>query len=87
MLKDITFPVLLIGDFNASPDSPTLDYAGFKWQDIGTGTGNTIPSTGPTHRIDYVMGYPKAWIKKSYQVVSYPSLSDHCFLVAEVEYQ
>ena len=79
-------PTLLIGDFNATPDSDTMNYAKFKWQDIGEGTGNTISSTNPTKRIDYVMGYPKTWIRKSYEIVCNPGLSDHCFIVADVEH-
>jgi endonuclease/exonuclease/phosphatase family metal-dependent hydrolase len=86
MLTDNNLPTLLAGDFNAVPDSETMNYARFRWQDIGEGTGNTIASTNPTKRIDYVMGYPKSWIRKNYQVVCYPGLSDHCFIVADVEH-
>ncbi|MCE1155002.1 MAG: endonuclease/exonuclease/phosphatase family protein [Bacteroidales bacterium] len=86
MLTDNSLPTLLAGDFNATPDSETLNYARFRWQDIGDGTGNTISSTNPTKRIDYVMGYPKSWVRKSYQVVCFPHLSDHCFIVADVEH-
>jgi len=86
ILNENALPILLIGDFNATPDSDTMQYAKFKWQDIGAGTGNTIPSNNPGSRIDYVMGNPSNWIKKSYDIVCYPGLSDHCFIVAEVEY-
>jgi endonuclease/exonuclease/phosphatase family metal-dependent hydrolase len=86
LLVNNNMPTLLSGDFNATPSSETLSYALLKWQDIGTGTGNTIPSTGPTSRIDYVLGYPKTWVKKSYEIVCYPDLSDHCFVVTQVEY-
>jgi endonuclease/exonuclease/phosphatase family metal-dependent hydrolase len=86
ILLNNELPTLLIGDFNATPDSDTMNYAKIKWQDIGAGTGNTISSTNPTKRIDYVMGYPKSWVKKSYEIVCYPGLSDHCFIVAEVEH-
>ena len=86
VLLNNQLPTLLIGDFNATPDSDTMNYAKIKWQDIGAGTGNTISSTNPTKRIDYVMGYPKSWVKKSYEIVCYPGLSDHCFIVAEVEH-
>jgi endonuclease/exonuclease/phosphatase family metal-dependent hydrolase len=79
------FPVLLMGDFNAKPDSDTMKYARSKWQDIGAGTGNTIPATAPTSRIDYIMGYPKSWSSTSYEIVSWPELSDHCFVVAQIE--
>lgn len=86
MLTNNELPTLLIGDFNATPDSETLNYAKFKWQDIGEGTGNTISSTNPTKRIDYVMGHPKTWIRKNYEIVCNPGLSDHCFIVADVEH-
>jgi endonuclease/exonuclease/phosphatase family metal-dependent hydrolase len=84
--EDNQVPTLLIGDFNAGPDSDTMKYAKIKWQDIGVGTGNTISSTNPTQRIDYVMGFPKTWVKKSYEIVAYPNLSDHCFIVATLEH-
>ncbi|MDD3078056.1 MAG: endonuclease/exonuclease/phosphatase family protein [Paludibacter sp.] len=87
ILADNFSPVLLAGDFNATPASETMSYAFIKWQDIGTGTGNTIPSTEPTKRIDYILGYPKTWIQKSYEIVSYPGLSDHCFVVADLEFE
>lgn len=86
MLTNNELPTLLIGDFNVTPDSDTMNYAKFRWQDIGEGTGNTLTSTSPTKRIDYVMGYPKTWIRKSYETVCNPGLSDHCFIVADVEH-
>ncbi len=86
LLEDTSIPMLLMGDFNATPGSETMAYAFLKWQDIGSGTAFTIPVTDPTRRIDYVLGYPKNWSKTSYQVVSYPGLSDHCFIVADVQY-
>jgi len=86
ILNNNQLPTLLLGDFNASPSSETMVYAFLKWQDIGTGTGNTIPSSTPTSRIDYILGYPKSWVKKSYDIVCYPALSDHCFVVAGLEF-
>ena len=85
ILTGNAYPVLLIGDFNASPNSDTMKYAQNKWQDIGEDTGNTLPATKPTSRIDYVMANPKTWTKKSYEIVCYSELSDHCFIVAELE--
>ncbi len=82
---DTTTPTLLAGDFNAVPGSNTYTYALNRWQDIGKNTGNTIPAESPTKRLDYVMGYPKQWSATDYQIVSYPDLSDHCFLVVDVK--
>lgn len=82
---DLT-PTLLIGDFNATDDSDAIAYARIKWQEIGAGTGPTIPSSGPTKKLDYVMGYPKNWSYTKYEILAHPELSDHCFILADVVY-
>ncbi len=84
--EDEATPCLLVGDFNADEGSGPIDYATMKrWQDIGKGTGKTIPADKPTRRLDYVMGYPKGkWSSTDYKVISRPDLSDHCFIVADV---
>lgn len=88
IFEDKETPTLLIGDFNCTPDSGPLEYAKIKWQEIGAGSGFTIPSDKPTRQLDYVMGYPKnKWRSKSYNIIAKPNLSDHCFIVADVEYE
>ena len=84
--EDEETPTLLIGDFNADEGSDPIVYATRKrWQDIGSGTGDTIPSDRPTRRLDYVMGNPRgSWSSTSYEVIARPDLSDHCFIVADV---
>lgn len=84
--EDEQTPTLLIGDFNADEGSDPIVYATRnRWQDIGAGTGKTIPATGPTRRLDYVMGNPKgSWSTANYQVIARPDLSDHCFIMADV---
>ena len=47
-------PVILCGDFNASPDSPTLDYFRENW-DIVSPYDLSFPSDKPDLCIDYVM--------------------------------
>ena len=84
--EDTVTPTLLIGDFNSPEDGDQITYAKIKWQDIGKGTGNTIPSDGPTTRIDYVMGFPKSWSYTKYEIIARPDLSDHCFIMADVVY-
>ncbi len=87
IFEDKDTPTLLIGDFNSTPDSGPMDYARIKWQEIGAGSGFTIPSDNPNRQLDYVMGYPKKkWRCLSYEIVAKPALSDHCFIVADVEY-
>lgn len=82
--EDTVTPTLLIGDFNATPDSDPIKYAKIKWQEIAPGQGNTIPSTGPNRQLDYIMGFPKQWSYTRYEILPYPELSDHCFILAEV---
>lgn len=83
--EDTTTPTLLIGDYNAAPDSDPIEYFKLKWSCVSSGIGNTIPSDKPTRCLDYIMGYPKAvWTMKSHKILARPDLSDHCFIVATV---
>ena len=82
--EDTVTPTLLVGDFNATPDSDPIKYAKIKWQEIAPGKGNTIPSSNPNRQLDYVMGYPKNWTYSKYEIIAHPELSDHCFIVADV---
>ena len=82
--EDAQIPTLLIGDFNATPDSDPIKYAKIKWQEIAPGQGNTIPSSDPNRQLDYVMGYPKKWKYSKYEILPHPELSDHCFIIADV---
>ena len=84
--EDTTTPALLIGDYNATPGSDPINYVKNKWQDVIPNLGPTIPATGPTSQLDYVMGYPKgAWKCISHEVVARGDMSDHCFIVADVQ--
>jgi len=84
-------PALFGGDFNDTPGSRT--YAGMAelfddvWVAAGEGDGFTIPSRGPTRRIDYLWvlkGSPlrplRAWVPPS-------DASDHLPLAAEFAFQ
>ncbi len=59
-VDDEVFPVIFVGDFNDTPNSPIYDLMEKKWIDIwtiaGDGTlGRTVPSPGPPGaRIDYI---------------------------------
>lgn len=87
ILTDSETPTLLAGDFNCPPDGDAVTYVKVKWQEIARGSGNTIPSSGPTTQLDYVMGHPKKWTYSNYQIIARPDLSDHCFVVADVSYE
>ena len=86
-VQDKRTPSLLIGDFNAREDSDQIKYAKNTWQEIGEGTGFTIPSDKPNRKLDYVMGYPKKWKSTKYEIIARPDLSDHCFVMADVIYE
>lgn len=87
LLQDTSTPTLLGGDFNATPDSNTINYARINWQNLGGTTDFTIPSSGPTRRLDYIMGFPKHWSCTNFKVDAQPSLSDHCALIADLTYE
>lgn len=86
-VQDKRTPSLLIGDFNAREDSDQIKYAKNTWQEIGEGTGFTIPSDKPNRKLDYVMGYPKKWKSTKYEIIARPDLSDHCFVMDDVIYE
>lgn len=85
--EDERTPTLLIGDFNATDDSDPIKYAKITWQEIGAGTGFTIPSDKPNRKLYYVMGFPKNWKSERYEIIARPDLSDHCFVLADVIYE
>ena len=84
--EDTTTPALLIGDYNAAAGSDPIVYVKNKWQEVIPDLGPTIPSDKPTTQLDYVMGYPKgSWNCVEYEVIARPDLSDHCFIVADLQ--
>ena len=85
-VEDTTTPALMIGDYNASNGSDAINYVKNKWQDVIPDLGFTIPATGPTTQLDYVMGYPKGkWTCTKHEVLPRADMSDHCFIVADVQ--
>lgn len=86
LLEDRLTPTLLVGDFNANADSEPIAYARLNWQEIGRGSGFTIPASSPNRQLDYVMGHPRSWQAVSYEIIARPDLSDHCFILADVRY-
>ena len=84
--EDTVTPALMIGDYNAASGSDPINYVKNKWQEIIPNMGPTIPSDKPTTQLDYIMGYPKAsWTCSSYEIIARQDLSDHCFIVADLQ--
>ena len=84
-------PVVVCGDFNAVPGSPTHEAMKGRfadvWEQVGTGQGFTFPSAEPARRIDYIflegggrVTAVKAWVPLSLA-------SDHLPLVVEFQWE
>ena len=84
-LKKSPYPVILGGDFNARPDSKTIQKGMTGWQ-LLTNDDLTFPSYKPSIKIDYLFGYPNS----GWQVVRTQSvqslLSDHLPIITELEF-
>ncbi len=79
-------PTVLGGDFNAKPAENAIATGMQQWKRICT-DDPTFPNN-PTSKIDYLFGYPKASCKViSYEVIRLTNISDHCPIVAEIEFQ
>ena len=85
LLKDDT-PTIVGGDFNAKPETGTIANEMQQWKRF-CNNDPTSPND-PTSKIDYLFGYPKERCRTiSYQVIVKTGISDHCPIVAEVEFQ
>ena len=58
-IKTIKTPILLGGDFNATPTSKEMITSFNKWLDV-TSTEFTFSSSKPDRKIDYIFGFPKS---------------------------
>jgi endonuclease/exonuclease/phosphatase family metal-dependent hydrolase len=80
-------PVIMTGDFNATPDSRVIATVGTfltdTWTKVGQGPGLTIPVKVPKKRIDYVWITP-ASVEPAAMHVPYSEASDHLPVVAEL---
>lgn len=83
-----SFPAILTGDFNAKPNEDAINVGMASWQRLCNNFA-TYPNTVPASKIDYIFGKPSGrWTVKSYQVLQNTTgITDHCALLAEVEYK
>jgi len=76
-----TFPVILAGDFNASPDDPVIERLMTQWLDCTT-SDFTFSANSPSEKIDYILAQPKqSWHSIESQVIPV-KLSDHYPVIA-----
>lgn len=79
-------PVIVVGDFNAIPNSPEIhrvqEYLTDAHREVGVGSGFTFPSDDPKYRIDYIFTSPHSLIQSLESIESLAS--DHRPVVAEM---
>ena len=74
-------PVILAGDFNASPDDPVIERLMNQWLDCTT-DDFTFSANTPNEKIDYILAQPKqSWHAIESQVIPV-KLSDHYPVIA-----
>lgn len=74
-------PIILAGDFNASPDDDAIRLLTSQWQDCTAGDF-TFSVNNPNEKIDYIMARPsRAWQVIESQVIPV-ELSDHYPVIA-----
>jgi endonuclease/exonuclease/phosphatase family metal-dependent hydrolase len=80
--------VMVLGDFNAKPDSKVITTMRERWDDATAEIGDTFPADKPDRKIDYVL-LPKGhgWTVVSAKVVDDPVASDHRPVVVELKWK
>jgi len=87
IVKGYNKPVFLIGDLNATPDSPPIEFLKEEWQMLSNPKQPTSPSVNPINTIDYIFGYTakgESYAKYKAEVVNEPTASDHRPLFVDV---
>jgi endonuclease/exonuclease/phosphatase family metal-dependent hydrolase len=78
---DSSYPVILAGDFNASPDDPVIGLLTSQWLDC-TGDDFTFSVNKPKEKIDFILARPvRAWRTIDSQVIPV-EMSDHYPVIA-----
>lgn len=75
------YPTILAGDLNAVPNSKTMNILERFWTASydKNNPKSTYSSENPTHKIDYIMFYPKhRWTVLKREVICDTIASDHC---------
>ena len=81
---DEALPVILVGDFNATPDSETINHLdGHFTRTCRQVCAPTVPVVNPTRAIDFIMfKSPESFTVQSHQVIEETYASDHRPVVA-----
>lgn len=80
-------PAILVGDFNAKPDSPVMRQLLGEWTLASKGYGATYPSGKPRVVIDHILVRPAAsWRVVHVETIPEKMASDHRPLLVELEF-
>jgi len=87
LFSDDPHGTILVGDFNARPDSRVMARLWAYWKDASVVNPElTVPAKAPTARIDYILLSPaQGWRVLSTRVLPEPVASDHRPVRAELE--
>lgn len=87
IVKTLTLPVVLAGDWNARPESETISILTKTFTPTCiTNCPNTFPATKPDRTLDYIMFTPADKFKtKNLRIVNETYASDHLPVIAELE--
>jgi endonuclease/exonuclease/phosphatase family metal-dependent hydrolase len=87
VLDTMSFPVVLLGDFNDQPGTRTLTHWGQRFATVEKPSGDrfTFSSTQPEKEIDHILLAPRsAWDAATGRVISDTLTSDHRAFVARL---
>jgi len=84
--KNSVYPVIIGGDFNATPSSKAIKENMLKNWFLGTNDDLTIPAWRPAEKIDYIFTRPKKGWKVVRTQTIQSGLSDHLPIITELEY-
>lgn len=87
IVKNCVKPVFLMGDLNARPDSPPIQFLLKEWQILSDRNKPTSPSVNPRSTIDYIMGYNAngyLFERTITDVVDEQTASDHRPIFADI---
>ena len=78
LLAGEDIPTVLAGDLNALPESEPMQILFKTWKPSAADFAPTIPSTAPTHKIDYILYRPATrWRVLETRVIEEKYASDH----------
>jgi endonuclease/exonuclease/phosphatase family metal-dependent hydrolase len=86
-LKDVRTPIILTGDFNARPETKTMQFYDANWKIIPKkGDRLTSPAGKPTSEIDFCVVKNFRYKRAATKVIDEPVASDHRPLLTLIEW-